>query len=580
MGVMTQAVLSSQTPNIVLIILDDMGHGDLGFHGNPVVNTPVLDELAENSVRLTRFHVSPVCGPTRASLMTGKYSLRTGVYDTYRGGAVMAAEEVTLAEHLQRAGYRTGIVGKWHLGDAFPYRPGEQGFEYSLIHGGGGLEQPGDFFENFSKKAEERGYFDPWLHENGEKVQRMGYCTDVFTDAGIQFIERSDDRPFFLYVAYNAPHDPLQVPDAYLKKYPVGEYDLNQFPEGGSDEMDRMSEFDIEAAFKTYAMMENVDDNIGRLIDSLQRSGKLEDTLIIFTSDNGPQYRRYNSGLRGRKGSIFQGGIQVPSFWSFPGRFGADREVAQLSAHLDVVPTLLSLVDLPIPEDLDGISLLPVLEAVAENLDRAPLFFQWQRGYPRGFDNAAVIDGNWKLAGKYFFGKSPDDWELFNLSEDPLEQTDLKNTYPDKLRSMERAFRNWQDRMKASPSLQSPQPALIGADGVGPVRLNRNDWKGPHTEAWGSFKAYGYWDIQVVREGLFDVTLFFQESLPGDGWINLRIGSVDQQIRFRGGEQQTFTFEDVRLREGIFRLDAWYWCHRPDENRGVWGPFDVILSKH
>jgi len=304
MGLGTAAVMapwqgrkSRLRPNIILCITDDQGFGDLGFHGNPDIQTPVMDRLALQSVRFSHFYVSPVCAPTRASLMTGRYSLRTGVYDTYNGGAIMAAEELTVAEVLRSAGYATGIFGKWHLGDNYPFRPQDQGFERSLIHQGGGIGQVGDV-RNYFKY--DKSYFDPVLLKNSVPVQTQGYCSDVFTDAAIDFIKENRKRPFFLYLSFNAPHTPLQVPDEYYRKYKVLELSPDSYPRKGRSLPD-MSEYDKDAARKVYAMVNNIDDNLGRLLRKVESLGLDSNTVVIFLTDNGPEQNRYRAGLRGRK---------------------------------------------------------------------------------------------------------------------------------------------------------------------------------------------------------------------------------------------------------------------------------------
>src|SRR5438552_8436757 len=196
----------TRVANVVILLADDQGYGDLGCHGNPKIQTRHLDKLASQSVELKYFYVSPVCAPTRASLMTGRYNYRTGVVDTFLGRAQMFGDEVTLAEMLRAAGYRTGIFGKWHLGDNFPLRAMDQGFEESLVHRGGGIGQPSDPPGGSS-------YFDPLLQHNGRLTEEKGYCSDVFTDAALEFIEQQRGGPFFVYLAFNAPHTPLQVPD-------------------------------------------------------------------------------------------------------------------------------------------------------------------------------------------------------------------------------------------------------------------------------------------------------------------------------------------------------------------------------
>ena len=255
---------NTKHPNVILIITDDQGYGDLGITGNPHVKTPVIDGLAKESLRFTNFYVSPVCAPTRASLMTGRYSLRTGIRDTYNGGAIMASNEVTIAEMLKQANYKTGIFGKWHLGDNYPSRPNDQGFDESLIHLSGGMGQVGDFTTYFKR---DRSYFDPVLWHNNKKEAYNGYCSDIFTDNAIEFIEKNRETPFFCYLSFNAPHTPLQVPEEYYKQY------ANIDPSSGFEKDDRpfveMSEKDKEDARKVYAMVTNIDDNLGKLFKKL-----------------------------------------------------------------------------------------------------------------------------------------------------------------------------------------------------------------------------------------------------------------------------------------------------------------------
>ena len=344
-------------PNIILILTDDMGYGDIGYNGNPLIKTPHLDLLAAESIRFTNFYVSPVCAPTRASLLTGRYAMRTGIYDTYAGGAIMKTEEITIAEELKSLGYNTACIGKWHLGENYPFRPTDQGFDYSLVHLSGGLEQPGDFYENFIRK--DSSYFDPWVEENNIKTRLDGYCTDAFTSKAIQFIEENQNNPYFLYLAYNAPHTPLEVPQQYLDMYRNMNYQADTFGVNGHDEFDRLSEKNINAARKVYAMISNIDDNVGRLQDYLEKSGLLENTIIIFMGDNGPQQPRYKGGLYGRKGSVYEGGIKVPCFWYLPGDKTIPDVINAPLAHIDVLPTILDIINKDATNETDGYSFLP-----------------------------------------------------------------------------------------------------------------------------------------------------------------------------------------------------------------------------
>ena len=259
---------AAEKPNIVLIMTDDQGYGDLGFHGNEKIDTPVLDRLAQESVRFDRFFVCPYCTPTRAALMTGRYPLRTGAASVTRGLETVRSEEVTIAEVLRAVGYATGCFGKWHIGEHYPNHPNGQGFEEFF-------GMPQGHWDN---------YFDPKLEHNGRTVQTRGFITDVISDYAVRFIEEQRDRPFLCYVSYNAPHTPHQVPDRYFDKYTARGLDSRT------------------AAI--YGMVENIDENVGRLLESLDELRLADRTIVLFLSDNGaegPEGSRYNAGMRGMK---------------------------------------------------------------------------------------------------------------------------------------------------------------------------------------------------------------------------------------------------------------------------------------
>jgi len=391
---------TSQRPNVILIITDDQGYGDLGYHGNPIVQTPNLDQLAEASVRLNNFYVSPVCAPTRSSLMTGRYSLRTGVHDTYNGGAIMSTEEITIAEVLKEAGYKTGAFGKWHLGDNYPSRPGDQGFDESVIHQAGGMGQPGDFTTYFKFDS---SYFDPVLWHNDQQESYKGYCSDIFTGEAIKFIEQNKEGPFFCYLAFNAPHTPLQVPDKYYQMYK--DVDPAQGFDGDDRPFPEMLDKDREDARKVYAMVTNIDDNVGKMLQKLKGMGIEDNTVVIFMTDNGPQQRRYIAGMRGRKGSVYRGGVRVPFFIHSPGKFKGDRKINTTAAHIDILPTIASICEAPLPKGvkIDGKDLLPVLRGQAVDWENRSMFFYWTRKYPELYNNIALHKGSYKLVGHTSF---------------------------------------------------------------------------------------------------------------------------------------------------------------------------------
>ena len=345
-------------PNIVLIMTDDQGYGDLGFTGNPVIQTPHIDALARQSARMNNFYVCPVCAPTRACLMTGRYNYRTRVIDTFLGRAMMDPEETTVAEILKTAGYATGIFGKWHLGDNYPLRPQEQGFEEVLVHKGGGIGQESD------PPGGEGKYTDPILFHNGRQVQEKGYCTDIYFNHAMNWIEKNqkEGRNFFLYLPTNAPHSPVHdVPQSLYEKYKNMNLNNDQFPQEKGHPLPEQVDTDRRA--RIYAMITNIDENIGRLISKLEALKLNDNTIVLFMVDNGPNGQRYVAGMRGHKTSVYEGGIHSPLFIKWPKRLKAGTNDNRIVAHIDILPTLLEACSVPVPNGLrlDGKSFLPLL---------------------------------------------------------------------------------------------------------------------------------------------------------------------------------------------------------------------------
>jgi arylsulfatase A-like enzyme len=559
-----------ELPNIILVITDDQGYGDLGFHGNTVIQTPTLDSLALNSTRLTHFYVSPVCAPTRSSLMTGRYSLRTGVFDTYNGGAIMSNQEITIAEYLKEAGYRTGIFGKWHLGDTYPFRPHDQGFDISRVHAGGGIGQPGDYYENFVKG--DSSYFDPVLEFNGIKTETNGYCSDVFTDLAIEFIQENKDKPFFAYVSYNAPHTPLQVPEQYMQMYDTVDILPGLFPSSGIDMAD-MTNRDIESARKIYAMVSNIDDNVGRIWETVSEAGIAENTLIIFITDNGPQQRRYNGGLRSRKGSVYEGGIRVPSFWHWPEKLvPGDREF--ISAHFDVLPTLLDIcgIQLNAKNPVDGISLWKVLKGENDDNIMRNMAHYWHRGYLEPYHNIAFRSGKYKLVahGNYMMDNS--EFELYDILSDPNEESDISNSSTSLIDSLRKDFDEWYGEVMESENLKI-QRIQIGTKFQNPVTLGRNDTKGASAKQWMSESGMGYWDVMVAETGLYDIEVRFFNPVEVPGITTIRFGTVQRTMETEI-QDNLISFKDVKLKKGPCIAEAWH------QYRGkIYAPILMEVSK-
>ena len=381
----TDTVSVIERPNIILVMTDDQGIGDLGATGNPVIETPHLDRFAEEGVQMTTFYVSPVCAPTRASLMTGRYNYRTRVVDTYIGRAMMEPEEVTLAEVLHDAGYATGLFGKWHLGDNYPMRPQDQGFEEVLMHRGGGIGQPSD------PPTGENRYTDPVLFQNGVEKTFEGYCADLYFDHAMAWIERehSAGRPFFAYISSNTPHSPYHdVPMELYQKY--YDKDLSGIMLGEGDDPDTLA--------RILAMVENVDQNMGRLLVRLDELDVADDTIVIFMTDNGPNTMRYVAHLRGMKGQVHEGGIRTSFFLRWPSRYESGQKVDTMAAHIDVMPTLLEMAGIAAPPLLDGLSFAPELEGRPSNRSERTIFIQSHRGdTPQLYHHVSIHTARWKL---------------------------------------------------------------------------------------------------------------------------------------------------------------------------------------
>ncbi len=533
---------SQQPPNVILIITDDQGYGDLGITGNPHVRTPVIDQLARESTRFNRFYVSPVCAPTRSSLMTGRFSLRTGVRDTYNGGATMAASEVTIAELLKQANYTTGIFGKWHLGDNSPSRPNDQGFDESLIHLSGGMGQVGDVTTFFKGDS---SYFDPVLWHNGKPQAYKGYCSDIFAANAMDFIEKNQEKPFFCYLAFNAPHTPLQVPDSYYQRYkdidPAAGFENDKRP------FVTMSERDKEDARKVYAMVENIDDNLGKLFRKLDELKLTENTIVIFMTDNGPQQIRYVAGMRGRKGSVYQGGVRVPFYVKYPARFAGNKDIEVPAAHIDVLPTLAQICKVPLPNNrnIDGKSLLPLIQGQSVDWSNRPLFFYWSRRYPELYNNMAYQKGPYKLVGHTDYNAEIAKFELFDLEKDPYEQKNIVHEKAAVARELKTELDKLFRELIRSENLVNPPLIHLGTKHENPVILNRNDADG-QIGIWAQQEIYGLWKVKV-QEGKYTLRFKFIEPVPGLGQMVVETKPFINQLKTSAAPTDLIEMKNVYL---------------------------------
>ncbi len=491
-------------PNIILILTDDQGYGDLAAHGNLVLKTPNLDQFWSESIRLTDFHVSPTCAPTRAALMTGRNHNRVGVWHTVMGRSLLENNEITLAEVLSAQGYQTAIFGKWHLGDNYPFRPQDQGFQEVLIHGGGGVGQIPDYWGN--------DYFDDTYFLNGVPEQQHGYCTDVWFDAAENFLERqAPDKPFFIYLATNAPHGPYRVPESYAAAY-------------------RGQPGVVNPEFN--GMITHLDERFGKMERKLEDLGLKDNTILIFMTDNGTAAgfdpgsgEGFNAGMRGKKGSQFEGGHRVPFMIRWPdGKLTGGKDLGLLTAHVDVLPTLAEACGLKLPDDLklDGTSLWKALRQDKDVGDRILITDSQRQEEPEQWKASAVMKGKWRLID----GKS-----LYQVQEDPGQQKDLAEKYPEIVQELRTAYLDYWNQI--SPSFKDFPRIEVKRSAV-PVVLTSHDWhnvekpgqnKGENNPPWNQpevisgVTSNGTWTLDFKDTGIY---LFELRRWPPESGLGLR----------------------------------------------------------
>jgi arylsulfatase A-like enzyme len=481
-------------PNVIVMMTDDQGYGDLACHGNPFVKTPNLDRLHAESVRMTDFHVSSFCTPTRAALMTGRDPGRTGAYRTSSGRTMLHTDERTVANVFADAGYVTGMVGKWHLGDNAPHRPQDRGFQDVVWHRCGGVGQASDYWGN--------DYFDDTYERNGKFEKFDGYCTDVWFRESMRFIEENKEKPFFLYLATNAPHGPYLVDPKWSDPY------RESVKWGGGPQF--------------YGMVANFDHNVGLLRGHLEKSGLAENTILIFMTDNGTAngatfkgltseaVQGYNAGMRGKKSSVYEGGHRVPFFMHWPaGGVVGGRDVISLGAHMDVLPTLAGLCGISVPESHkpDGVSFAAQMKGADATPKREHLVMQYFGGpgfteQAKAWAYSCVLKDRWRLI---------DGKELYDLSTDPAQRKDVAAEKPDvvaKLRALYSPF--WKS---VSPRL-TPVSIDLGNPSDNPTVLSSQDWYMPTKNPPWNFvqikklpRVTGPWNVDVKKAGRYKITL-------------------------------------------------------------------------
>lgn len=492
-------------PNIVLIVADDQGWGDLSLTGNPVISTPYLDSLARQGAFFQQFFVSAVCSPTRAELLTGRYAVRGGVYSTSEGGERLDLDEETVADLLQQAGYRTGIFGKWHNGMQPPYHPNARGFEefvgYCSGHWG--------------------SYIDAELEHNGDIISTEGYLTDVLTERAMSFISAHADEPFFVYLPFNTPHSPMQVPDPWWERFDTMALPMHRF-------RDREK---IQHTRAAYAMAENLDWNVGRLAQHLAQLRLDSQTLLIYLSDNGPNGWRWNDGLAGIKGHVDEGGLRSPLIMHWPGAIAPHTEVATLSSSLDLLPTLLEAAHVhTLPQkNLDGRSLMPLLQGDTSSWPDRLLISHWA-------GKTSVRSQRFRLDHQ---------GQLFDMDQDLGQTVNVADSFEQTHQALLSAAHTWEaDVLTELPSedersfpVGHPEfvhTQLPARDAVAHGTLLRsNRWPNcSFYTNWTSTADSLTWAVEMLTEGEYEAIVYYT-CRPQDTNAVLALRWQDQQIQRR-----------------------------------------------
>lgn len=568
----------NERPNIIIMMTDDQGYGDIGSHGNPYLKTPQIETIGDQGIEMTHFFSYPNCSASRAALLTGRYPYRTGVTAVTQVDHFMNASEVTIAEVLSDNGYRTGIFGKWHVGDNHPMRPTDQGFQEALVHKGGGIGQAAGPAGNT--------YFDPILEHNNVSKKYKGYCDDIFTDAALEFMSKQDGRPFFTYLATNLPHFPLQVPDKRAEPYrKLGLHEDNAL---------------------TYGMIDNIDYNVGRVLDRLKKLGIEDNTIVIFLSDNGPRHRRtkndsypdrWVANLRGTKTSVYDAGIRVPFFVKWPGKITPQNASSEMGTIIDLFPTLLEVAKVKSPKDIhiDGQSLLPHwIKNKDDYLKNRDFFVQMHYGpTPFKYMHFALRTPKYKLVSPHDFPHGivhqPTDHvlknvlvnlELYDVENDPSERINIAKDHSEIVDEMLARYENWFDEVTEERDSKGIQRIYLGTSAQPHVNLSRFDWGGPRVISRFDYggprviedNQLGYWQVRTEK-GRYNIS-FDLPKIKSDGIAHLKYRNVHIKIPVKKG-QKNITFRDVNLPEGVGNFHAYIKI-----DRLAFGPLFVDVKRN
>ncbi len=561
-----------KNPNVIVIVTDDQGYGDVACHGNPWIETPHIDAMCNNSVELSDFHTEPMCAPTRAALLTGQYSMRAGVWSTLNGRYYLSTEYKTMAEYFQESGYHTGLFGKWHMGDTCPYRAIDRGFNHVVSFGGGVIGETPDYWNN--------DYFDDSYFVNGVPTRFQGYCTDVWFQQAIDFIEQSHNKPFFCYLATNAPHTPYNVDKQYYEPY---------MQLGLSEQVSRF-----------YGMITNIDENMGRLQEKLATLHTLENTIIIFMGDNGSSgvvtntqgfcTEGFNAGMRGKKGQVYEGSHKNNCFMQWlGGGFGKTRTVSGLTSVMDLLPTLIDCCKLDTDNtQFDGLNLYPSLvrEITSVNPNRKLIIHCMQEDLPKKYKDFTLLDGNKRFIKTLIDGS--EQMMFFDMETDFSQTTNSIATHLQEAYTYIQLYEMWWNDVTLYQ--QYPVAHIEVGNNAEEVAITCHAWRGNHHLAYDQvhirqgIEGSGYWDISVEKSGTYQIELarwpkesglaLSKEAVPipatertherpkGKSFdmcgAFLQMQGV-QHMKTLEGDEKVASFE-VSLIQGKTTLQTWFLC--------------------
>lgn len=605
LGILLVIKAEAQKPNVIIVMTDDQGYGELSFHGNPVLKTPNLDRLATGSIRFMDYHATPMCTPTRGELMTGLDAARNGAVNVSSGRTMLRSDLPTMADLFTQDGYETGMFGKWHLGDSYPYRPIDRGFDEAIWFPASHL--------NGIPNVWDSDYFDDTYYHNDQPKSYPGYCTDVFFENAIEWMKEQagKNQPFLAYIPTNTPHGPHWAPqeDIEALEKDFEQSILNDIEPG------------LQKRLTPYlAMIRNIDTNIGRLLRFLDEEGLAGNTILIFTTDNGSSFgsRYYNAGMRGKKREVWEGGHRVPLFIRYPqGDLGENRDIHTLTQVKDLLPTLLELCSIDVEQKFDGASLVPMLRQGDQVLEERMVVINYSR-MPFKVDQpvvnspslmrkegSVVLWKKWRL----IYGNPPsasnnfivDNGVVLNdLVTDPLQEKNVADLYPDITQKMLEHLDRWWDDVKQLAN--EPQPVYIGSDLQNPVMLNSCEWMDVFMDSQSQVRdglpRNSHWKIQVMESGKYEFELRrwpresglnLRDSIPTtkvtagilNPGVSLPIASAEIEVADAKKSRRLKIDADsaifrIKLNEGPAKLQTWF---KDEEGNPLCGAYYVYVKK-